>query len=130
MDKVEINNHQLKTLVALTDEEKITGLSHQQWPPPIMSFIFDDAKYRKFWMKNTPSPLDIIFCRGGKIISIEPGEPFSLAQIGPDELCDLVIEVPAGLCCDLGIKKGHLIKLNLSLTTLAKKFGLLLSKIG
>jgi uncharacterized membrane protein (UPF0127 family) len=39
-------------------------------------------------MKNTPSPLDILFCRSGKIIALEKGKPFSEKHFGPNEESD------------------------------------------
>jgi uncharacterized membrane protein (UPF0127 family) len=87
-----------------------------------MSFPFSDSQIRKFWMKNTPSPLDILFCRSGKIIALEKGKPFSEKHFGPNEESDLVIELPLGFAKKMGIKKGQEIKLCWSVESLAKKF--------
>ena len=64
----------------------------------------------RFWMKNTPSPLDIIFCRNGKVSEICYGEPNSTTVIG-SRISDLVIELPFGTADSLGIKVGQAVGL-------------------
>lgn len=92
------------TYFAISNQEQQQGLMNVEWPPPVMSFVYDTAQPNKFWMKNTPSPLDIVFCRKGEIISIYKGEPFSTSAIGPEEFSDLVIELPHGTIASEGIK--------------------------
>jgi uncharacterized membrane protein (UPF0127 family) len=79
---------------------------YQEWPPPVMSFVYSTPQHNRFWMKNTPSPLDIIFCCGGVVKQIHKGEPFSTSVIGDVE-SDLVIELPFGTAESLGIRVGH-----------------------
>ncbi len=88
----------IKTLFAISQQEQQTGLMHQEWPPPVMSFIYDKPSFNSFWMKNTPSPLDIVFCCNGKITEIYKGEPNSIKIIGGRQPSDLVIELPYGTC--------------------------------
>jgi len=80
---------------------------HQEWPPPVMSFIYDSPRINKFWMANTPSPLDIVFCHRGKVSEICYGEPHSTSVIGSNLLSDLVIELPHGTAHSSNIKIGH-----------------------
>ena len=91
-----INNKIHKCLIAVSQEERSLGLMHVKWPPPIMAFPNFRPTINKFWMKNTPSPLDIVFCMDSKIIAIEHGQPNTLDMIGPDEFSDLVVEFPRG----------------------------------
>jgi uncharacterized membrane protein (UPF0127 family) len=105
-DCVYIAGKAFPTLIAVSLEEQIQGLMFRPWPPPVMCFPYKEAEVRKFWMKNTPSPLDILFCRGNRIISICRGEPLSTELIGPEEDSDLVIELPAGTVQERGIKVG------------------------
>jgi len=91
--KVVVNNIQLDCEVAATHEQKMQGLMHQE-NPPNMVFLYDNPGYNKFWMKNTPCRLLILFCYKGEVISVEEGKPFSLKSVGPNRLSDLVIEVP------------------------------------
>ncbi len=90
---------------AITPQEQSKGLMWVE-EPTAMVFLFKKAKNRKFWMKNTPLALDIVFCSNGEIIDIVQGKPFSEELIGPDEESDLVIEVPAGYCKRNKISKG------------------------
>lgn len=109
-DIVFINGLKFNTLVASTLEEQMVGLMWKKWPPPIMVFPYKDAGIHKFWMKNTISPLDIVFCRNNKIIGIYAGEPLSTAQVGPDAPVDLVIEFPRGTMSMYGIKAGDIVE--------------------
>lgn len=102
-----INDNVFPSLFAISSEEQSQGLMYQEWPPPIMSFVYSSPKVNKFWMKNTPSPLDIIFCCNGKVSQICYGEPMSTAIIGSDSNSDLIIELPHGMVDTSGIKIGH-----------------------
>jgi len=113
-DTIYIGEHSFPTLVAITTDEQAKGLMHKQWPPPVMAFPYARAGVRKFWMKNTISPLDIIFCRDNKIVDICYGEPLSLAEVGPNELCDLVVEFPHGTVKQCGFRIGDTIKMSCS----------------
>jgi uncharacterized membrane protein (UPF0127 family) len=104
---IHVANNVFPTLFAISDEEQSLGLMGQEWPPPVMSFIYTRAKYNKFWMKNTPSPLDIVFSHNGVITQICKGEPHSTAMIGDDRLSDLIIEFPYGTVVSSGIRLGH-----------------------
>lgn len=121
-DAVVIGGRQLPTLVALTEDEQARGLSGASWPPPVMSFPFKSATIRKFWMKETVTPLDIIFCRAGKIIAIHRGEPLSLKFIGPNSPTDMVVELPAGSAAKYNVCIGQNVNLKYSVKTVARKF--------
>lgn len=103
---IKIGNHSISTVFAISDSEKERGLMYLELPPPSMTFLYTEAENKHFWMKNTPSPLDIIFCRSGRVISIHDGNPFSTKLIGPGIPSDIVIEMPSGTCNKLGIKVG------------------------
>lgn len=104
-----IHNCVMPTLLAISEMEQQSGLMHQEWPPPVMSFVYAYPRVNKFWMHNTPSPLDIIFCHDGKVSQIHAGEPFSTQMIGDNKFSDLVIELPYGTADKLGIKVGQLV---------------------
>lgn len=128
MDKIIFGNNSLTTLVALTDEEQRRGLMHQSWPPPVMCFPYRNQAIRKFWMKDTISPLDIVFCNAGYVVSVIKGIPLSLNHVGPDFPVDLVVELPAGTAKRLEIMAGTKVKLVYGLSTLARKIELHLLK--
>lgn len=121
-DYVVIAGKKYKTLLAITEEEQIHGLMHRPWPPPIMSFPMKEASIHKFWMKDTPSALDILFCKNNSIISIEAGIPFSMKFVGPNSKTDLIVEMPLGTIDKHGIKIGDSIELRYSIMSLAKSY--------
>jgi uncharacterized protein len=121
-DKITIAGNEFDVLVATTEQQQSKGLMGVPWPPPVMAFPYSFPGIRSFWMKNTPSPLDIIFCNAGKIIAIYEGEPMSTKSIGPDAPSDLVVEMPKGMTASKGIKIGDPIKLHRSLISVAKQY--------
>jgi hypothetical protein len=118
-DEIFINGIKFGTKVAITEEDQQRGLMYQPWPPPVMVFPYQKASQRKFWMKNTISPLDIIFCRSNKIVKIVRGEPLSTAMVGPEEPSDFVIELPAGTCKEHNFQSGQNIFFKPSVKSLA-----------
>jgi hypothetical protein len=105
-----IHNNVFPTLLAISSDEQQKGLMHQEWPPPVMSFVYATPSVNRFWMKNTPSPLDIVFCHKGKVAEICYGEPHSTQVVG-SWISDLVIELPHGTVDSTGIKVGQLVGL-------------------
>jgi uncharacterized membrane protein (UPF0127 family) len=106
-----IGKEKIPTLLAITAQEQEQGLMGVAWPPPVMSFVYDQPRLQKYWMKNTISPLDIVFCLAGRITSIQKGEPYSTKLIGDHVPSDLVIEFPYGTCKAKNITIGDRIKL-------------------
>lgn len=108
---VYIKENIFPSLIAISAQEQEKGLMHQSWPPPIMSFVYPFAKNSRFWMKNTPSPLDIVFSCDGRITQICKGEPNSTSIIGDDSVSDLIVEFPYGTIKQSYIKVGDSIGL-------------------
>lgn len=102
-----VDSNVFPSFIAISSQEQQQGLMHVEWPPPVMSFVYATPQVNKFWMKNTPSPLDIIFCCEGKISEIQKGEPHSTSVIGSNKYSDLVIEFPLGTASSIGIKIGQ-----------------------
>jgi uncharacterized membrane protein (UPF0127 family) len=130
VSKIKIGNNIFNTLVAITEDEHVQGLMYIDPPAPIMSFPYKNAKIRKFWMKNTKAPLDILFCFNNKILDIYTGEPYSLDLIGPDLPADLVIETPKGFCKSNNIIKDIDVKLIYGIDSLSKWFNVSYFKTG
>lgn len=103
-----LGDNVFSSLLAISEEEQARGLMYVEPPTPVMSFVYDNPKVSKFWMKSTPSPLDIIFCHAGKISQICYGEPYSTRMIGSEKISDLVIELPHGTVDTLGLKIGQI----------------------
>jgi uncharacterized membrane protein (UPF0127 family) len=108
---ISINDHILPVLLAETSEEQERGLMFVEPPVPNMAFPYKQARVNKFWMRNTISPLDIIFCHNGRVSQLCAGEPYSTAVIGADKPSDLVVEFPRGTIDKLKIKIGQLVEL-------------------
>jgi len=102
-----IDDNIFSTLFAISADEQAKGLMFEPFPPPIMSFVYDKPQIAKFWMKNTISPLDIVFCCDGEVKQICKGEPYSTSIIGSDVFSDLVIEFPINTVNRTNIKLGH-----------------------
>jgi uncharacterized membrane protein (UPF0127 family) len=119
-DVVSIKGQVFPAVVAVTESEQLRGLMFKEWPPPIMVFPYTKAGRRRFWMKNTISPLDVIFCRGNNVVGVFRGEPLSTTLFGPDEPSDLVVELPAGMADKLGVSVGDYIGFAPTEETLAR----------
>ena len=113
-NKVIFDGKEFETKVAISEKDQEVGLMFSSWPPPVMSFPFAKSSVKKFWMKNTTTPLDIVFVKANKVISIEKGDPLSTKLVGPDEAVDLVVELPAGTCKDAGVVIGSHVSLKIS----------------
>lgn len=75
------------------------------WPYPATGGPPSEAN---FWMKNTPTPLDIAFIRAdGTIAHIaENTVPFSEAPVPSGEPVSAVLELVGGRTAELGIAEG------------------------
>lgn len=75
------------------------------WPYPPEG---GPPKLANFWMKNTPSALDILFLRADHTIAhiAENAVPFSEAMIPSGEPASAVLEIPGGRAAELGISEG------------------------
>lgn len=100
-----IDDNIYNSFFAISQKEQENGLMYINPPTPIMTFIYPYKSYNRFWMKNTPSKLDIIFSCDNKIIEICEGKPYSLKLIGKYQ-SDMVIELPYGYVEDNKIKVG------------------------
>lgn len=108
-----IAGREIQLEVASTPQEQEKGLMFR---PPLaddrgMLFPFTPARPVAFWMKNTPSPLDIIFLLDGEVKAIARNATTCKSDPCPiypadGVIADNVIEVRAGLTTELGLKEG------------------------
>lgn len=77
-----------------------------------MLFQFPRATEQSFWMKNTPSPLDIIYINPqGRIVSIaRHTTPYSTAPVPSYGAANGVLELRAGRADEIGAKPGDEVK--------------------
>jgi len=96
--------------MAVTEEEKQTGLMHRKHLADRkgMLFDFDPEQEVAMWMKNTYVSLDMIFIRAdGRILRIaENTEPLSTSIVSSEGPAKAVLEVVAGTARKYGIRPG------------------------
>ena len=106
--------HAFAVEVAKTEEAQQRGLMYRTDIPLDGGMLFapyppkGPPREASFWMKNTPSPLDIVFIRpDGTIARIaENTVPQSETQIPSGEPVSAVLELRGGRALDLGISEG------------------------
>jgi uncharacterized membrane protein (UPF0127 family) len=96
--------------IADDDAERQRGLMYR---PPLaddrgMLFQFEEPAEQSFWMRNTPSSLDILYIDPtGRIVSIaQHTTPYSEAQIPSNGAANGVLELRAGRASEIGAKAG------------------------
>ena len=108
-----IADKKVSLTVANTLETRSRGLMFVDNLPETegMLFVFPDIDYRTFWMKNMKIPLDILFLRNNKIITIYENVPPCVDDPCPyyesKEKSDKVIELKSGFCEKYGVKPGR-----------------------
>ena len=96
------DNELKKIMVEVADNDKLRSLGFMgrtDIPEGTgMLFIWNDEAYRNFWMKITPSSLDIIFFdKNGYFINVQENTiPFSLDNIPSLKPSKYVLELIAG----------------------------------
>jgi uncharacterized protein len=96
--------------VSATDAERMKGLMYRTNIAETtgMIFFFKEAGLQYFWMKNTPSSLDIIYVDPtNRILNIhEFTAPYSTQNYASTGKADKVVEVKGGFCQKNKIKAG------------------------
>lgn len=114
-----VNNSTFNLTLAKSQKEKEVGLSEKKSLEQNsgMLFIFEKPDLYSFWMKNMKFPIDIIFIKDNKVVTVYPNakpptntEDSSLTIYKPEEPADKVLEINAGLTEKNNIKKGDEIK--------------------
>lgn len=93
--------------LALSDDDRERGLMFRKSlaDGTGMLFVFPDASPRRFWMKNTLIPLDMIFADVDGLVlgCVQNAEPMTLTDRTEPGDAKYVLEVPGGWC------QGHAI---------------------
>lgn len=112
--------------VAKTPKQQEMGLMYR---PALannrgMLFEFPSPQPVRFWMKNVPVALDMVFLHKGVVQSVTAAAPPCTKEpcptYGPDKLVDRVIELRAGRAAELKLKTGDRIEIK-PLKSKAKK---------
>ncbi|MGT2515074.1 DUF192 domain-containing protein [Sphingomonas panni] len=107
--------HRFTVEVAATESQQQQGLMYRPPLAPDAGMLFapyppdgGPPKVANFWMKNTPSPLDILFIRADRTIATvaENTVPFSEAPVPSGEPIAAVLELGGGRAAELGIAAG------------------------
>ena len=97
--------------IADDENERQHGLMYRDPLPDDrgMLFHFQEPEHASFWMRNTPSSLDIIFIGvDGRILNVaERTTPYSEAPVPAVGLTRGVLEIRAGRAEELGITAGN-----------------------
>jgi uncharacterized membrane protein (UPF0127 family) len=113
-------NHALTVELARTPAEQERGLMFRTDLKPGGGMLFypyppdgGPPRAANFWMKNTPTPLDIVFIRAdGTIARItENTVPYSEAMIPSGEPVAAVLELVGGQAATLGLSEGDKVTL-------------------
>ena len=105
-------------LVEIAEDEysRAKGLMYRENIPENqgMLFIFEKDDYQSFWMKNTPTALDIIFINSDlEIVTIaKDTKPYNTRSIPSTKPAKYVVEVVSGFTDRNEIKEGDHIKWN------------------
>ncbi|MBW4514038.1 MAG: DUF192 domain-containing protein [Timaviella obliquedivisa GSE-PSE-MK23-08B] len=110
--KVTFEDQVIQLEVAGTPEQQEIGLMNR---PPLaddrgMLFPFEPPRPVIFWMKDTPSPLDIVFLLDGEVKAIaadaQPCAANPCPTYGSKESVNQVIELRSGRAEELGLQVG------------------------
>lgn len=113
-----IHDKEFRLDVVETAVQKQKGLSNRRSinDKQGMLFLFDTPGYYSFWMKEMKFPIDIIFIKGDKIVTIHknvmPPEDKTqrLPLYAPSAPADKVLEIGAGLSDKYNFKEGDTIQ--------------------
>ena len=101
--------------VADTPDTRSRGLMYRSdlAPNAGMLFVFSAAAEQRFWMKNTPLPLDMIFIGSDRtVVGIVPDtHPFTTNPLGVSAPSLYVLEVHAGFSAAHGVAAGDAVEL-------------------
>ncbi|WP_083579266.1 DUF192 domain-containing protein [Tardibacter chloracetimidivorans] len=96
--------------IARSEAEQAQGLKHRRPLAPDRGMIFPmrPARLASFWMKDTPSPLDIIFIApGGTVARVAAmTKPYSLDPIDSGVPVEAVLEIAGGRAEQIGLQPG------------------------
>ena len=109
--EIRVGDKPVRVQIAVREEEMQRGLMDRRdlGANEGMLFVYDRPQSMSFWMRNTPTPLDIgFFDRSGKLLEIYPLHPFDETgvQSRSDELL-IALETNQGWFRESGIKPGQ-----------------------
>lgn len=116
--KASVQNRSFNLIVAKDPKDIEIGLSNRTSLPENegMLFIFNKSDYYQFWMRDMKFPIDIIFIKDNKIVTIHHNaQPPKSANENiplykPTSPVNRVFEINAGLAKKYNIKEGDTVQ--------------------
>lgn len=111
------NGTTIELEVARTPEQQQMGLMYRPALPNNrgMLFPFSAPQPVRFWMKNVPVALDMVFLQNGVVQYVQAAAPPCANEpcptYGPNVPIDTVIELRAGRAAELNLRTGDSIKI-------------------
>jgi len=109
----EVRGQRIELEVAQTQQQQALGLMFRSALPDNRGMLFPLGSMRRarFWMKDVPVPLDMVFLRNDEVVTIVSEVPpcanFPCPSYGPEtELVNQVIELRSGRAAEIGILPG------------------------
>lgn len=122
--EAEIAGQIIQLEVARTLEQQARGLMYRAVLPDDrgMLFPFEPPRSVRFWMENTPQPLDMVFLLDGEVKAVAANVPPCTTKpcptYGSGTTVNQVIELRSGRAAELGLKAGDRITIRfLDVTT-------------
>jgi hypothetical protein len=106
---IRVGDVPLEVEVADDPEEHRVGMMYREHlgPDEAMLFVFPHEATMSYWMKNTPSDLDLAYADGGgRIFQIVRMTAYSTASVYSREPARFVLEVPPGWFARHGVAEG------------------------
>lgn len=113
-----IKTHEFQLLITRSETDRQVGLSkyNNLSADKAMVFVFDKQDYYRFWMKDMKFPIDLIFIKSNKIVTIyenletPKSSKDSLPIYSPSEPIDKALEINAGLSKKFNFKIGDTVE--------------------
>lgn len=106
------NGTEIQLEVARTPQQQAMGLMYRPALPDNrgMLFVFPSPQSARFWMKNVPVSLDMVFMLNGVVryiaADVPPCDTNPCPTYGPRQLINQVVELRAGRAAELNLKPG------------------------
>jgi uncharacterized protein len=113
--EIQMGDKRVRVQIAVRESEMQRGLMERRHLEPNegMLFVYARPQRMSFWMRNTPTPLDIgFFNKDGKLLEIYPLHPFDDTSVSSnsDQLL-MALEMNQGWFRENGVKPGAQIDL-------------------
>lgn len=114
--EAKIGDQLIQLEVARTPQEQAQGLMYRPTLPDDqgMLFPFPVPRPLRFWMMNTPEPLDMVFMLNGEVKAVINAPPCTTRPCptyGPGTDVNQVIELRSGRAKELGLEVGDQVEI-------------------